>query len=120
MPVPVVSFSPDSANAYECVAWAARSIVNGQVRAEALEDIPATGRVLYRVLDDLTERIKGPQVWGDTPADLELQVLASSLDIPLEVASSVSDGPASAGISSTTLILMVRAILKILEMLNVE
>lgn len=120
MPIPVVSFSPDSANPYECVTWAARSILNGQVRAEALEDIPATGRVLYRVLDDLTERIKGPQIWGDTPADLELQALAQSLDIPLEAASSAPDGSATAGISPTTLMLMVRAILKILEMLNTD
>lgn len=111
MPIPHVEFSADTANAYDCVAWAARSIISGQLSTEAREDLPAACRVLYRVADDLTERIAGPQVWADTPADLELVQLAAVLGIAIPAAAE-SEAP---GISPIVMQLMLRALLALIE-----
>jgi len=110
MPIPHVEFSPDSANSYDCVAWAARSIIAGELAAEAREDLPAACRVLYRVADDLTERIAGPQIWGDTPTDLELVNLAAALEIPIPAAAESEP----AGISPVVMQLMLLALLALI------
>lgn len=111
MPIPHVEFSADSANAYDCVAWAARSIIAGELAAEARADLPAACRAIYRVADDLTQRIAGPQVWGDTPTDLELLKLADALG----VAQPAAADSAAPGISPVVMQLMLRALMAILE-----
>lgn len=110
MPIPHVEFSPDAATAYDCVAWAAKSIISGQLTSEAMADVPASLRCLYRVVDELAERISGPTVWGDGPIEMELQSLAAALEV--DVAASDNE---VAGLSIAQLVMIARLIMAIIE-----
>lgn len=55
MHLPSVRFSDDSAGALECVAWASKSILNGRLRDDALNDVPCAVMVVSRVIHAAAE-----------------------------------------------------------------
>ena len=78
--IPVVTFAADSASSIECVTWAVRSVINGELVDEALQDVPGAGRAIARVTDELLTRIDGTTVIGasDGEIDEQLAVLAAN------------------------------------------
>jgi hypothetical protein len=78
--IPVVTFAADSASSIECVTWAVRSVINGELVDEALQDVPGAGRAIARVTDELLTRIYGTTVIGasDGEIDEQLAVLAAN------------------------------------------
>jgi hypothetical protein len=78
--IPVVTFAADSASSIECVTWAVRSVINGELVDEALQDVPGAGRAIARVTDELLTRIYGTTVIGDSSGEIDeqLSVLAAN------------------------------------------
>lgn len=80
--IPVVTFAADSASSLECVTWAVRSVINGELVDEALQDVPGAYRAIARVTDELLTRIYGTTVIGGDAGngeiDEQLSVLAAN------------------------------------------
>ena len=92
--VPLVDFSPESASALECITWAVKSVIAGELVEEAQANLSASVRCLFRVADEVVSRLEGVKAYGsESGVDDALAQLALQNGVVMADEGSVGIGP---------------------------